>query len=76
MVNNKNSKLYLLLSFIIPPIILFIALTLANIGPLGKESILVGDMYKIYAKFYTGYQDMFRTGNFSQIFYTWTRLYR
>lgn len=71
MVNNKNSKLYLLLSFIIPPIILFIALTLANIGPLGKESILVGDMYKIYAKFYTGYQDMFRTGNFYQIFYTW-----
>lgn len=71
MVNNKNTKLYLLLSFIIPPIILFIALSLANIGPLGKESILVGDMYKIYAKFYTGYQDMFRSGNFSQMFYTW-----
>ena len=71
MVNNKNIKLYLLLSFVIPPIILFIALSFANIGPLGKESILVGDMYKIYAKFYTGYQDMFRTGNFVQIFYTW-----
>ena len=71
MVNNKNTKLYLLLSFVIPPIILFIALSFANIGPLGKESILVGDMYKIYAKFYTGYQDMFRTGNFVQIFYTW-----
>ena len=39
--------------------------------PKYKESILVGDMYKIYAKFYTGYQDMFRTGNFVQIFYTW-----
>lgn len=71
MINNKNTKIYLLLSFVIPPIILFIALCLANIGPLGKESILVGDMYKIYAKFYTGYQDMFRMGNFSQIFYTW-----
>ena len=70
--NNKNHfKLYLLLSFVIPFIILFLAYTLNGIGFLGNKSVLVGDLRDQYVNFYSQYQTILRSGDFSKLLYSW-----
>ena len=63
--------LYLLLSFVIPFIILFLAYTLNGIGFLGNKSVLVGDLRDQYVNFYSQYQTILRSGDFSKLLYSW-----
>lgn len=70
--NNKNNfKLYLLLSFIIPFIILLLAYTVNGIGFLGSKSVLIGDLRDQYVNFYSQYQTILKSGDFSKLLYSW-----
>ena len=76
LVKTKNTdknhfKLYLLLSFVIPFVILLLAYTVDNIGFLGGKSVLIGDLRDQYVNFYSQYQTILKSGDFSKLLYSW-----
>ena len=69
--DKNHFKLYLLLSFVIPFVILLLAYTVDNIGFLGDKSVLIGDLRDQYVNFYSQYQTILKTGDFSKLLYSW-----
>lgn len=58
-------------AFIIPALIMLTGYIFLGIYPFGDKSILISDMSQQYVEFYGKFHDIFKSGNFIEIIYSW-----
>lgn len=66
---QANTKLYLVLSFVIPFVLMGVSYALHGVYPFGNEQILVTDLWQQYYPFLSDFQSKLQEG--SSLLYSW-----
>lgn len=61
----------LTLCFLVPAVVLLIALAVFGMAPFGDRSTLIMDMSDQYVEFFCGLKQILRDGNLSSLFFSW-----
>ena len=66
-----NNNLYIVLAFIIPFLLMYLAYAFHKCQPFGDQQILVTDLWHQYFPFLVDYQDKLKHGE--SLFWSWTQ---
>ncbi|MBR5280211.1 MAG: YfhO family protein [Clostridia bacterium] len=75
--SKRISKLYTGLSlglcFLVPALVMLLAMAAFGMAPFGDRSTLIMDMSGQYVEFFCGLKQVLRDGNFTSLFFSWSK---